>query len=39
MVVLAILAGVGAIAAGYGIGRALIRWQDRNDPEVTADSK
>lgn len=30
------LTGLGALALGYLLGRAIIHWQDRNDPPVTA---
>lgn len=34
----AALLGVGSLAVGLGylLGRGVIRWQDRNDPPVTA---
>lgn len=39
--VVAIWLTVGAVAigAGYLVGRAIIRWQDRTDPPVTALSE
>lgn len=33
-----IVVGAAGIAAGYFAGRALVHWQDRNDPKpVTAE--